>query len=256
MGIAAALVLGLASAAQAQQRVFRHASAGPTVQTMHSLPGVVIRAGGNGSPSSGRTVRVITTQATTPTTATVANGLVATGTSSLSVQGLLNPVPGLGFDFTHLAVINQDLDIKALIDPITQGRLAVAERLLRETPQVPFFFPVFGTSTPIILEQQPPQVVIVQQAPAATPATSERAVETEVAAPPTVPSVPLPDVGQFTLVLNNGSQISAVAFTRRNDRIIFITPDGKRRSIAVLDLDSATTERVNEERGTSLQLPL
>ena len=253
LGVVAMLALLLSPALLAQIAVHR-ANPAPVVRTMHTLPGIVIRTG-SGGRTSGGTVRVVTTRTMTTGTDIVTNSLIASGVSPLSVQDLLNPLPAPGFDFTHLAAINQDLDIKALIDPITQARLAIAERLLRETPQVPFFFPMFGTSTPIVLEQQPPQVVIVQQAPTPAQAVSERAVESEMA-PPAFPAVPLQDVGQFTLVRNDGSQISAVAFTRKNDRIIFITPDGSRRSIALSDLDSAATERVNEERGTSLQLPL
>ena len=69
-------------------------------------------------------------------------------------------------------------------------------------------------------------------------------------------SGPLPDVGQFTLVLQNGLQLQAVGFMRVKDRIVYITADGSRRTIAVADLNSDATVRVNEERGTPLQLPL
>src|SRR5713226_10218966 len=66
------------------------------------------------------------------------------GFAPISVQQLLNPVPGLGFDFAHLAAINRNLDVRALIDPVTQQRLALSERILRETGATsfaPIFFP-------------------------------------------------------------------------------------------------------------------
>jgi hypothetical protein len=63
-------------------------------------------------------------------------------------------------------------------------------------------------------------------------------------------------VGQFTLVLQSGKQIDAVAFTRTSDRIVYITADGNRRTIAASDLNSEATVRVNQERGTPLELPL
>jgi len=69
-------------------------------------------------------------------------------------------------------------------------------------------------------------------------------------------SASLPDVGEFTLVLRNGSRIQAVAFTRRDDKIIYITPSGGRRILAVSDLDTDSTERTNQENGTPLQLSL
>jgi hypothetical protein len=67
---------------------------------------------------------------------------------------------------------------------------------------------------------------------------------------------PLPDDGEFTLVLNDGTWIQAVAFTHSNDSIVYITPAGSRYTIAANELDSDSTLRVNQERGTPLQSPL
>ncbi len=176
-----------------------------------------------------------------------------------TLQELLNPVPGLGFDFEHLAAINQDLGIKAVIDPETEWRLRVAERLLRGN-RFPFgtgaflfdgggYYPVPVESEEAPQQSQPPQVIVVQ---AATPAQSTA----QQTAPADESAVPLPDIGQFILVTQNGTQIQAVAFTRMNDRIVFITADGTRHTIAAADLDSSATMRINEERGTPLTLPL
>jgi hypothetical protein len=63
-------------------------------------------------------------------------------------------------------------------------------------------------------------------------------------------------VGEFILVGRDGSQVLAVAFTRQNDRIVYVTRQGIRRSMGITELDPDATFRVNEERGTSLQLPL
>jgi hypothetical protein len=89
----------------------------------------------------------------------------------------------------------------------------------------------------------------------ATPPSQESGQQ-DTAQPATEEQTPLPDVGQFTLVLQNGARVEAVAFTRMQDRIVYITADGSRRTLAVADLDSAAKVRVNEERGTPLQLPL
>ncbi|MFZ3333235.1 MAG: hypothetical protein WA197_21530 [Candidatus Acidiferrales bacterium] len=67
---------------------------------------------------------------------------------------------------------------------------------------------------------------------------------------------PLPDVGAFALVMRDGTQVDALAFTRAQDKIIYITPDGGRRTVSASDIDSDSTARVNEERGTPLQMPL
>ena len=75
-------------------------------------------------------------------------------------------------------------------------------------------------------------------------------------APEPQEAAPLPDVGSFTLVMRDGTQVDALAFTRAQDKLIYITPEGGRRTVAVRDIDSNSTERVNQERGTPLQLPL
>lgn len=188
-----------------------------------------------------------------------ANGFFLGGGLFPSVGNLLNPYPPPGFDFGFLSAMNQDLGIKAVIDPETEWRLAVAEQVLRSTGFVgsgyylldgggAYAVPVESTEGEQPPAQQPP-VIVVQGAPAAAQTA---------AAPQPAPeeSAPLPDVGQFVLVLRNGTQIQAVAFTRKNDYLVYITTDGLRRTLALADLDSDSTIRINEERGTPLQLPL
>jgi len=178
----------------------------------------------------------------------------------LTLQQLLDPVPPPGFDYQYLSAIDSDLAIKAVIDPATEWRVAEATRFLRGRG--------FGGAGYYILDgggyyypdesdqsepaqqpaQQQPQIIVLQQAPPA-----------EQTAPPAAeaaPEAPLPDVGQFILVLRNGTRIQAVAFTSSNSNIVYITADGSRRNIAAADLDAETTVRVNEERGTPLRLPL
>ncbi len=165
----------------------------------------------------------------------------------------------LGFNFTNFTPLNGDFGIEAAIDPATQWRIAEAERFLRNTRGVGFNSGVFlldGGGEYVVPEsasandgsQQP--VIVVQQAPSqqsnAQPESDENAQ----------PAPPLPDVGQFTLVLKDGSKIEAVAFTQANGRIVYITTDGSRRSIAASALDADATKELNEERGTPLQLPL
>jgi hypothetical protein len=189
------------------------------------------------------------------------------GGAPLSVQQLLDPVPGFGFNFSDLAARDSDLGIKAAIDPETQWRLAIAERLLRDNRGFGGFF---GTGGYILdgggyaVPEEPtgepaaaapalqPQIIVVQASPAANQqgAASASPDESREQQPA------LPDVGQFTLVLRNGTKIEAIAFTRKSDSIVYITADGNRRTLAVADLDSAATQRVNEERGTPLNLSL
>jgi hypothetical protein len=154
-----------------------------------------------------------------------------------------------------------------LIDPVTELKIAEARRFLRHSRSsgAGYFFLNGGGYYPVSDDsnsdsgspepaptdssaQQQPQVIVVQ-APAAQQEADNSQVEPQDAAP-------LPDGGQFTLVLRNGKQLEAVAFTRMNDQIVYITTDGNRRTIAATDLNAGATVRINEERGTPLQLPL
>jgi len=67
---------------------------------------------------------------------------------------------------------------------------------------------------------------------------------------------PLPDVGTLTLVLRDGSHLDVVAFTMTQGQVIYITPEGRRLTIAAEIFDADATQRVNQERGTPMQLPL
>jgi hypothetical protein len=183
-------------------------------------------------------------------------------------QDLLDLTPNSGFNYQFVNSINQDLPIKVFIDPVTQIEVAQAERLLRSTGGLfggayilgggGYYVPPEADEPPQgeepaqSAEPQPapgsqPQVIVLQQAPnqQAAPPSAEAPAEQQ-----------LPDEGEFTLVLRNGEQVEAVAFTRANGKIVYITPGGGRLTIAAADLDADATVRVNQERGTPLQLPL
>jgi hypothetical protein len=239
--VVAVLLLASSSVAGAQGHVSHHA--GSPAATRHSSSGA--RTGSHGSTSNTRGT-------------TTSNDIVLNGDSGLTLQDLLNPVPGLGFDYPHLAAINNNLSVQALIDPLTQMRLAQAERLLRDTRGVtPVFFGGYADSgqQPIEIQQPQPQIIVIQQPqPQPAPESGPAPAAEPVAAP--APAESRPGADQFILVLRDGSQVTAVAFSRQDSRIVYITPEGSRRSLAISGLDTAATIRINEERGTSLQLPI
>jgi hypothetical protein len=246
LGLAAILLLGIPSATLAQ-RVARMPSAPPAVRGRTALPSQTIVRGGTSRNNPGRTSSSNTRHDADDSS--LNNGL------PLSVQDLLNPFPGFGFNFEHLSAINQDLGIKAFIDPATQIRLAVAERIVRNNRFAPGFFLLDGGGSyvvPLNNEQQPQaqQPIIIVQQPA-----PQQVVEQTPAPQPAEAAASLPDEGEFTLVLRSGRQLQASAFTRQNDKIVYVTPDGGRRSVALNDLDSDATQRVNQERGVPIQLP-
>jgi hypothetical protein len=211
------------------------------------------------------------------------------GGDGLTLQQLLDPYPANGFSFAHLAAIDRDLDMKAFIDPATQVRIAEARRRMRRVPRLGNggFYLLDGGAYAIPedpngainadqdaqtsdqqmqdqeglsgqelaghrqteqqAQQQEQQPIISIQQPAVE-ANNAMIAQEDVD--------PLPDEGEFTLVLRSGREIEAVAFTRVNDKIIYITSGGSRRTLALADVDSEATVRLNQERGTPLQLPL
>ena len=180
---------------------------------------------------------------------------------------LFNPIgtTGLGFgDFGLMNLRNQDWAIKAAIDPATQWRLFEAQKYLRVAGLAGSGFYLLdgsgyyevpsdtGEADQAPEQSQPQQPIMIVQAP-------QNGQPTEASAPSETEetSAPQPeDVGEFVLVLRNGTQIQAVAFTRASDRIVYITADGLRRTLALADVDTRSTVRINEERGTPVQLPL
>lgn len=164
------------------------------------------------------------------------------------------PVPGLGFDYSNLAAINASLGVRAMIDPATQYEIAQALRLRRATAGAsPFFYSPFG-ATPIVMETpmaaqadpapQPPIIVVVPPAEQQPPAD-----------PPVAEEQPLPDPGEFVLVQRDGRLLFAVGFTAEPGHVVYVTKEGLRRSIALDQIDVDATLRMNEERGSSIQLP-
>jgi hypothetical protein len=181
------------------------------------------------------------------------------GGSGETLQQLLDPVPGQGFDYAHIAALDRDLAIRAVIDPQTQWRLAVAERVSRDTSgfATPGYYLLDGGGAYIMpgestaeqqpQQSQPPQIIVLQQ-------SAQKSAEESTPAAAPQPEAPIPDVGDFTLVLQSGKKIQAIAFTRFGDQIVYITADGQRHAIASSNLDAAATQRVNEEKGTQLTL--
>lgn len=165
--------------------------------------------------------------------------------------------PDYGFDFEHLSALNADPTVKAAIDPATRLQLNEIERL-GCTNVAPLGY--FATSDGYIVPDEDnqsiegaagpepqPQIVILQQAQP-SPATETTKPASAVAAEP-----PPPDEGEFVLVLRDGRQLQAVAFTRDEDKVVYVTTEGTRHVMPLSDLDSEATIRVNEERGTPVE---
>lgn len=241
VGLGVAVALTLCAGAQAQMR----GRVGPSMRIS--------------APVRARVVRVDRAQTTTSALTSDSVFFPGFGFTSTTISDVLNgglPVPGLGFDFAHQAIMNRDIGVRALIDPVTQGQLALARAIRLETPIVPITFPFFPFSqgsSPVIIVQQPPVVIMQQPAPEER-VERVRQVEPEAKAAP--PPEPLREVLEYVLVRRDGAILSAVAYYAEGDRLIYITKDGVRKSVALAELDIENTRRMNEERGTTLRLPV
>jgi hypothetical protein len=183
----------------------------------------------------------------------------------MTAQQLLNPVPPNGFNYQYLNAINSDLNLKAAIDPATQLALSQAVRYGCGGVGLGGGYILWDGGGYAIpqgeqVQESPaaqPQVIVVQVPAAAEPSANKSPLPVPVQAQEQQEAAPaLPDIGQFVLVARDGTQVQASAFTRSNDEIVYITPDGLRHTMPVSDLDTGATLRLNSERGSQLQLSL
>lgn len=229
-GLATALALACCASAQAQPRgrqaPFRTSSPGPA--------------------------HMARTQPLQTSTILTSGGFIVLSDSALPFNALPSvtfPVPGLGFDFVHLAAITRNFKVSDISVLSTAQRLALARSL---TPIVPVAVPFFPAPAQVIVLQQPP--VVVLQQPAAPEETAQPAARVR-SAEPAGASEPPRDVGEFVLVRRDGGLVFAVAFYIQGDRLTYVTREGVRRSLRLADLDKDATLRMNEERGTTVHLP-
>jgi hypothetical protein len=176
------------------------------------------------------------------------SGHVTSGLSSFSVA---NGVPGLGFDYTHLAIINAALHN-------TRPSNSVRGFRRRQSTLVPILvggFPYYGDPADYEQPQQQPQVIVIQQpAPAvASQPALDVAYDSAAYAPPQPPA-PVRDVGDFILVRRDGRVLFASAYMLTGPQLTYVTPEGIRRTLALADLDADATQQMNEARGTTVQI--
>jgi hypothetical protein len=196
-----------------------------------------------------------------------------TGTRTSGARMVTAAPTGMGAG-DHLAAIDHSKDIKALIDPATQARLA--ERHRRRKPKTfngfifldgggAYVLPVDagaglnGDVDAQVAQDQGQDQGQVQSAPqerAQQELQQQEQLDASNARLAEEQSASLPDEGEFTLILRSGQEIEAVAFTRVDDRIVYVTVGGGRRTVAVRDVDVDATVRLNQERGTPLQISL
>jgi len=155
-------------------------------------------------------------------------------------------VPGLGFDFPHLAAVSGNRRFRGS----------------RFDGGFPFGFSGFLLSPPVIVDEgavSDPQVAeeeatddasIAQRAPRRS-RLSRPSTDSDAQSAP----APVPDVEQYVFVRRDGSLVFAVAYAWENGTLRYVTPDGLRRSIARDALDLSATQQFNEQRGLNFRAP-
>jgi len=163
-------------------------------------------------------------------------------------------VPGLGFDYPHLAAISGNRGGHG-----GRGRGGA-----------PFGFGGFLLDSPGYIEQGPgvDDSGVAGDESASGPADPASGDDTEVAAAPRrsrapreavqpeAAPAPPQDVEQYVLVRQDGGLVFAVAYTwQQNGMLRYITPDGVRHSIQRDALDLNATQQFNEQRGLNFEAP-
>jgi len=162
-------------------------------------------------------------------------------------------VPGLGFDYPHLAAISGNRRGHG-------GRFEGGS---------PFGFSGFLLSPPFITEDAP--AADSQATDAQSSAAEEQGIAEDAAPVQRVPrrsrasgaaeaqpeSAPAPprEVEQYVFVRRDGSLVFAVAYAWENGTLRYITPDGLRHSIGRDALDLNATQQFNEQRGVDFRAP-
>ena len=163
----------------------------------------------------------------------------------------INGVPGLGFDFPHLAAISRG--IRPIRPFIHRGEFPSFFTPIFFEP-LPLYYP-FATGTADYYAEgaQQPQYVLVQ--PPLQPMTPPPAEITPRATEPQTPPPPPPELGQLILVRHDGQILLAVAFTTNRGQLTYITREGTRRSFPINELDKDATRQMNDANGTLVSLP-
>jgi hypothetical protein len=166
----------------------------------------------------------------------------------LDFNGDFYPVPGLGFDVTHVAA--------------TRGPRAVGAG--RHNRNFGAFFPFFDgglfLASPTVVEEAPP--VETQQPESVQPdeveSTQRMRYREQAPAPVAAPvetAASQRESEQYVFVRRDGTIIFAVAYTWDNGSLRYVTTEGLRRSVALNLLDLDATKQFNEQRGLSFRLP-
>jgi hypothetical protein len=173
------------------------------------------------------------------------NVTVGSGLTNLPVFPTASNVPGLGFDYAHLAAVSPRHE---------RGRAGFAQN-------VPFGFGGFLLSSPEIMVENPQAVEEADQGPAEETGTNfvatdqgriqQRSYQAKVNPAPEPPV----DASEYVFVRRDGGLLFAVAYSWDNGTLRYVTRDGVRKSVTQDTLDMDATQQFNEQRGLNFRVP-
>lgn len=161
----------------------------------------------------------------------------------------INDVPGLGFDFPHLAAVSRGFPQRFLF--INNDFFPFFTSIVFDP--LPLYYPLEAATPEYSPEAGRLPIFVIappQQPPSATPLA-----ETSPAAPSATPQPPPRELGQLILVRRDGQVLLVIAFTANHGQLTYITREGLRRSFPVSQLDNDATREMNDANGTSVSLP-
>jgi hypothetical protein len=168
-------------------------------------------------------------------------------------------VPGLGFDFPHLAAVGGA--------PRNNSPHFEHNGHHGQGSFVPIFFGGYPygyedlgydqQDQQTVQPSQPqPQIIVIQQ-PLPVQQGADSGIDTGNLSAPESESqaaAPIRDVGDFILVRRDGRVLFASIFSVVGSQLQYVTPEGIRHTLAMSDLDADATQQMNEARGTTVQI--
>ncbi len=178
--------------------------------------------------------------------------------------GTANGVPGLGFDYAHLAAISAGLRSVRSSNFRRRGGRGQAGFVPIVIGGYPYYDygDIYGDTSEYDQSQyqpqaqpqpQQPQIIVIQQPEPANQQFAGSGDEAP-AASATPAAEPMHDVGEFVLVRRDGRVLFASAFSVVGAQLTYVTPEGIRRSLPMTELDADATQQMNEARGTTVQI--
>ena len=169
-------------------------------------------------------------------------------------------VPGLGFDFPHLAAISGGQANNHFLHFGHNGHRGLGSFVPILFGGYPYYYNDLGydqAEQQVVSQPQPqPQIIVIQQPVPAQQGAVSGSDAGNLSASALAPQadIPIRDVGDFILVRRDGRLLFASVYLVDGSQLQYVTPEGIRHTLALSDLDADATQQMNEARGTSVQI--